>query len=167
MFKKKSKKIYCFRVPVAARWMGIVGVIGLLSACRTIPLPPVDLAEPGWKVREGQAVWRSHTGAPDIAGELILATRGAQTNVVQFIKTPLPLIVAQTAGPSWQVHIIPNDKTYSGRGHPPRQLMWLYLPSCLAGKAPPDPWHWTTTVDGNWSLTNWYSGESLEGYLGQ
>jgi len=34
-------------------------------------LPPVSLSEPGWTIRQGQAVWRRYHDTPDIAGELL------------------------------------------------------------------------------------------------
>src|SRR5258708_3062502 len=50
----------------------LLGVVG----CRTAaPLPVVNLKEPGWTVREGQAVWRRDRKAPEIAGDILVATR--------------------------------------------------------------------------------------------
>src|SRR5690242_18775520 len=47
-----------------------------LSGCMTMkPLPKVNFSEPGWTVRQGQAVWRPQREAPEIAGELLVASR--------------------------------------------------------------------------------------------
>ena len=95
----------------------------LCLRCHTVPpLPPVNLTEPGWTVLQGQAVWRTKKDAPEIAGELFVATNPDGRSFVQFTKTPLPFVVAQTTTNSWQIHFVPNDKTYSGRGKvPPSQ----------------------------------------------
>ena len=52
-----------------------VALLFALTGCRTIaPLPPVNLGDPLWTVREGQAVWKRDANSPEIAGDLILAT---------------------------------------------------------------------------------------------
>src|SRR6266850_1177041 len=111
--------------------------LGGLTACRTAPpLPPLNLTEAGWNTRQGQAVWRSKKDAPEISGELILATHSDGRNFVQFTKTPLPFVVAQSTANTWQVLFVPNNRTYSGPGQPPVRLVWLQLPRCLLGTAP-------------------------------
>src|SRR3954468_18100353 len=72
------------------------------AACRTAPLAPVDLKEPGWIVREGQAIWRRNKEAPEIAGELLVATRDGM-RFIQFTKTPFPMIVARSTTNRWQI----------------------------------------------------------------
>jgi hypothetical protein len=146
----------------------LVFLLGLsgLTACRTAPpLPPLNLAEAGWSTHQGQAVWRSKKGAPEISGELILATHTDGRNFVQFTKTPLPFVVAQSSTNTWQVLFVPNNKTYSGHGQPPARLVWLQLPRCLAGIAPPKPWSWQRLENHGWRLENRLSGELLEGYF--
>jgi hypothetical protein len=148
-------------------------LLSLLPACRTTStLPPVNLSESGWAVRQGQAVWRSKKEAPEIAGELLVATNLNARSMVQFIKTPLPLVVAQTTADSWQIHFVPNNKTFSGQGTSPSRLArrylpycWLYVARCLSGVAPPEPWSWQQLPNNNWRLENRKTGESLEGYL--
>jgi len=143
-------------------------MVALLAGCRTVhPLPPANLSEPGWKVREGQAVWRSKKDAPELAGEILVATRHGPEHAtfVQFTKSPLPFMVAQTTGNSWQIHSVPDNRTYTGRGKPPSRIMWLHLADCLAGRPPPKPWQWEASNDDHWRLYNPLTGESLEGYL--
>jgi hypothetical protein len=138
----------------------------LLTGCQTAhPFPPVNLAEGNWITHEGQAVWRQRTAAPEIAGEIIVATHPDGSSFVQFTKTPLPLVVAQSTSNSWQIHIVPVDKTYSGRGAPPSRLVWLHLPRCLAGLPPPRHWQWQPLENHGWRLSNERTGELLEGYL--
>jgi len=108
--------------------MLVVFMLGL-AGCQTIPaLPPVNLSEPGWTIHEGQAVWRSKKDAPEIAGELLVAVNPDGRSFVQFTKTPLPFIVAQTTINSWQIHFVPNNRTYSAR-----------TPSGAIAVASPDP----------------------------
>ena len=47
----------------------------LLTGCQTVPtLPAVNLSEPGWSVRRGQAAWNPAKGETEIVGELLVAT---------------------------------------------------------------------------------------------
>src|SRR6185295_19673291 len=103
--------------------------------------------------------WRSKKSAPEISGELILATHTDGRNFVQFTKTPLPFVVAQTGTNFWQAQFVPNNKTYLGRGAPPLRLIWLQLPGCLSGTAPPKPYSWQRLENHRWRLENRSSGE--------
>ena len=137
-----------------------------LSACRTAPpLSAVNLAEPDWRVQQGQAVWRSKKAAPEIAGELLVAVHASGRTFLQFTKVPLPFVVAQTTTNSWQIEFVADNRTYSGRGEPPAQVAWLQLTRCLAGTVPPAGWNWRKSGGGRWRLENKNTGEMLEGYL--
>jgi hypothetical protein len=116
-------------------------------------------------VREGQAVWRRNATAPEIAGELLMATRTDGRRFVQFTKTPFPMIVAQSTTNHWQIEIPMQNKRYSGPGSPPKRLIWLYLPGLLSGEPPPKGWSWNQSADGSWRLENSRTGELLQGYL--
>ncbi|MDB6023749.1 MAG: hypothetical protein JWQ04_3606 [Pedosphaera sp.] len=71
-----------------ARWLTpcvFFVFIMCLAGCQIFPkLPPADLSEAGWTVRQGQAVWRSKKSAPEIAGELLVATNYDGRALVQF-----------------------------------------------------------------------------------
>ena len=137
----------------------------LLTACRTLPpLPPINLAEPGWKIQQGQAVWRPRANAPELAGDLLVASHPDGRSLVQFSKTPLPFVVAQATSNTWQIQFVPRNKTYSGQGAPPRRLIWLYLPKCLAGHSIKDL-QFVRLAEGRWRLSNLITGEVLEGFL--
>jgi hypothetical protein len=101
----------------------------------------------------------------EIAGELVVAMHPDSRSLVQFIKTPLPFVVAQATLDSWQVQFVPQNKFYSGRGQPPAQLIWLHLPQCLRGGAPPRNLSWRRLENHGWRLENRSTGESVEGYL--
>jgi len=141
------------------------GSLILLTACRTLPpLPPVNLADPGWHIQQGQAVWRPRLHAPELAGDLLVATNLDGRILVQFTKTPVPFVVAQATSNTWQIQWVPQNKTYSGQGEPPRRLSWLYLPQCLSGHAVKSL-ELVRLAQGQWRLSNSISGETLEGFL--
>ena len=105
-----------------------------LAGCRTIaPLPALDINQPGWTVRQGQAVWKSKAAAPEIAGELVLATKPDGSSFLQFTKTPLPFVVAQTTSNSWQIQFVLENRIFSVRGQFLVCLLWLQLLWCLLG----------------------------------
>jgi hypothetical protein len=137
-----------------------------LVACQTVPpLPPANLSEPGWTVRQGQAVWRRQRAAPGLAGDLILATRPDGRTFVQFSKSALPILTAQSTPDRWEVESPTENKRHSGHGRPPAQLIFLYLPRALAGQPLPKEWSWRQLDNGNWRLENHATGASLEGYF--
>jgi hypothetical protein len=138
----------------------------LLTACRTIAPPaPINLAEPGWAVREGQAVWRPNHHAAEIAGELLVAVHRDGRGFVQFTKTPFPFAVAQNTRDAWRIEFPMENKSFSGRGNPPARLIWLHLPACLEGRSLPKAWRYEReTADRLW-LHNPSRGESLDVYF--
>lgn len=139
---------------------------GLVAGCRTpVSLPPVNLNEPGWTVRRGQAIWRRKRGGQGVAGELLVATRSDGQAFVQFSKNPFPLVVARTTSNAWSVEFPPQNKHYSGHGLPPHQIIFLYLPRVLSGLPPPHDWSWQPVGQGGWLLENHATGESLEVYF--
>jgi len=176
MFKNYVQKSTCpsFRSP--GIWLGVRGgtwgiltplVLALLviAGCVIIPaLPPANLAESGWNVRQGQVIWRSEQGEPDIAGELLVATNRDGCLFVQFTKTPFPLLTAQYAQGRWEVRVPTQNKRYAGRGRPPSRLIWLHLPGILAGKPPPTGWVYSRHGE-QWRIEDSRSGELLEGFL--
>ena len=145
--------------------LAVSAAIGLTACRTTTSLPPVNLSEPGWIVREGQAVWRQHRDAPDVAGELLVATHRDGRTLVQFTKTPIPFLVVQTTSRAWQVRFVAGNRVFSGRGAPPARLAWPHLARCLEGISPPPAWRWQQLEDGRWRLENRKTGELIEGFL--
>ena len=151
----------------AKQFIARCGLLLLLGStgCRSLaPLPPANLAEPGWTVRHGQAVWHLPKSQSELAGDLIVATRPDGRSFVQFSKTPFPLVTGQLLAGQWEVEFPPQNKRYSGRGKPPARLIWLQLPLVLAGRPPPRHWSWHQDANG-WRLANPSNGESLEGFF--
>lgn len=137
-----------------------------LSGCRTpVSLPPVNLKQPGWTVRNGQAIWHRQRGGEGVAGEILVATRADGRALVQFSKNPFPLVVAQCTTNAWTVEFPPQDKHYSGHGKPPERIIFLQLPRVLAGLPPPKSWSWQPLKGGGMRLKNQASGEALDVFL--
>jgi hypothetical protein len=133
--------------------------------CKTVPLPPTDFSEPGWKIQQGQAIWRAKNNAPEVAGELLLATNPDGRTVVQFTKTPVPFVIAQRTLKSWQLEIPAQNKKYSGSGKAPGRISWFHLPTALKGSVLPEPWVFRKPDNENWHLENKSTGEMIEGFL--
>ncbi len=137
----------------------------VMAGCRTLqPFPASNLSEPGWNVRQGQAVWRTSRQAPEIAGEILLATQANGNAFIQFTKTPFPLVIAQQTTNRWQIQFPTENKRYSGSGRRPSRLIWLWLSQAFAGKLPAEKWSWQVDENG-WRLENRATGELLQGYL--
>lgn len=140
-------------------------VLGISCGCRTLPtLPAANLGEPGWSVRQGQAVWRRARGGAEIAGELLVGTRTNGDAFVQFTKTPFPLVIAQLSAQKWQIQSPAQNETYTRYGKPPEGIIWFCLARALADGPVPKQWSWQVN-EGSWSLMNRGNGESLAGYF--
>ena len=137
----------------------------ILTGCNTAPLAPANFSEPGWKIQQGQAVWRAKKTSPEIAGELLFATHSQGRTVLQFTKTPFPFVIAQTTTNSWQLEIPAQNKKYSAPGKPPVRIAWFHLPAALNGVTPPKPWYFRQPENQNWHLENKSTGEMIEGFL--
>ncbi|MEO6337485.1 MAG: hypothetical protein ABIP71_11770 [Verrucomicrobiota bacterium] len=136
-----------------------------LTACNTMPLPPSNFSEPGWKIQHGQAVWRAKRDAAELAGEILLAEHSDGRTVLQFTKTPFPFVIVQTTPKSWQLEVPAQNKKYSAPGKPPARISWFHLPPALKGIAPLKPWFFDNLENENWHLENKKTGEMIEGFL--
>jgi hypothetical protein len=125
-----------------------------------------DLTSPGWRVRQGQAIWQPGKNRPELAGEVILAVRSPEEFMVQFIKTPFPIVLAQGAERTWQVDFGPNGRRFAGRGTPPGRLIWLHVPRWIEfGAGPPRNWTFEQPEPRVWLAFNRRTGERLEVHL--
>ena len=126
------------------------------SGCRTAhPFPPLDVSAPGWRVQEGQAVWKPPGKRPELAGDFLVATNQNGNFFVQFSKTPFPLVTASVTGAEWQIQFGADTYSWHGRGRPPQRFVWFKLPAALL--TAPDP--------GRLWLSNPRTGETLEVHL--
>jgi hypothetical protein len=136
----------------------------LLCGCRT-PQHLFTATGPGWHVQQGQALWRPESGLPEIGGDLVLASNPDGRALIQFDKTPLSMVFAQTTTNRWLIRFPQRRIGLSGRGFPPTRFAWFYLPAALEGKRLPPPLLFGHKPDGDWRLENTVTGETLEGYL--
>ena len=154
------------RLRQALRWLAQLGAVLSLCACQTIgKVSPVNLAEPGWRVREGQAVWQMPGKRPELAGELTLAINTDGRCFLEFAKGPFPFVRAQCGDTRWEIEFPSESRFFAGGGAPPRRLAWLQVCRGLAGRAVREPWRFERREDGSWRLDNRRSRESVEGYL--
>ncbi|HXG49135.1 MAG TPA: hypothetical protein VNO52_16040 [Methylomirabilota bacterium] len=138
----------------------------LAAGCRTAEWPAVDCSQPGWRVRHGQAVWKPGAGRPEIAGELLLATRDDGAAYVQFAKPPLTLCEARSEDARWWFRAGATSVRRGRRGPAPVRLLWLHLDPALRNQPLPSPLRWQTAGATGWRLENPQRDEWIEGFLG-
>ncbi len=133
-------------------------------SCRSpVRLPPADLSAPGYRVQQGQALWKPAKTRPELAGELLLATKANGDFFVQFTKTPFTLATAQRVGDQWQIDLGSDDYRCRGHGPPPVRFVWFQLPAALAGAGVSGNWSFERVTTNSWKLENHRTGETLEG----
>lgn len=142
-------------------------ILTMLVSCSSLPpQPAMNFSEPGWVVREGQAVWKSQPGAQGISGSLLVAMHWNGRSVVQFTTTNGLLVSAQSTSNTWQVQFAAQGKFSGGRGKAPERSVWLQLPEGLLGNSAEETdWIMTRERGGLWSFKNDLTGETLEGSL--
>lgn len=132
--------------------------------CRSVPsLPPADLSAPGWKVQQGQAIWKPTKSRPELAGELLLATNPAGDCFVQFTKTPFSIVTAQRMNDTWQIEFGDGKNSWCGQGEPPRRFVWFQLPGAFARGGVGGGWSFVQHGTNIWRFENPRTGETLEG----
>ena len=143
----------------------VLGALGLAGCATTRPVQPMDLSDPGWTIRNGQAVWTPKPGAAGMAGELMVAMHSDGRSFVQFVKTPLPIASAQLTTNSWRVTLGTENKTYAGKGAPPERILWLQFPDGLVGRHSSTNWYFARTKEDGWHFENLQTEEALDGFL--
>lgn len=137
-----------------------------LAGCATTPtFPPLDLSTTGWTVRHGQAVWKPSPDGAGIAGELMVAMHQDGRSLVQFTKTPLPLVTAAIHSNAWSVTFAAENRTYSGKGSPTDRILWLQFPDGLIGRHTSTNWYFARTRDDGWHFESLATEEALDGFL--
>ena len=136
-----------------------------LCGCQTATQSLFTATGPGWHVQQGQALWRPKSGLPEFGGDLVLARDDAGRCLIQFDKTPMAILFAETTSNQWLIKFPQRQMSFSGHGSGSTRFSWLYLPAALAGKPLPKPLHFETKPDGDWRLENSRTGETLEGFL--
>ena len=153
----------CFR---SVLWLALLAVTMFSSGCRTTTVASLFTASgPAWHVQEGQALWRPNHRFPELGGELVVASHEDGRCVIQFSKTPLPLVLAQTTHTNWLIRFPAQRMSFAGHQTPPARFAWLYLHPAISGEPLPSDFRFQRKTDGGWRLENTRSGETLEGYL--
>ena len=148
-----------------ARWPIALALALLVTGCQTSTQSLFTISGPGWRIQEGQALWRPGRKYPELGGEIVVATHPDGRCLVEFSKTPLPLVQAQTTRTNWLIRFPPRQMGFAGRHSPPTQFGWLYLRPALAGEKLPAGFQFQQLQDGGWRLENVRSGETLSGFL--
>lgn len=133
--------------------------------CRTAPQNLFETAGSGWRIQQGQALWRPEKGLPEFGGDLVLARDDAGACLIQFDKTPMAILSAQTTTNRWLIKFPQRNLSFSGHGSGWTRFAWLYLPRALDGKPLPKDFHFEQKPDGGWRLENSSTGETVEGFL--
>lgn len=132
--------------------------------CRSAPpLPRADFSAPGWRVQQGQAIWKPSSNRSELAGDLLLATNANGNFFIQFSKIPFPLATAQVSGGQWQIEFGADKFSWHGHGVPPNRFAWFELPRALLGDNPDGGWQFKSVTANSWRLENPRTGETLEG----
>ncbi len=151
-------------LPRASLWAALLALAMFCIGCQT-PKSLFTASGPGWRVQEGQALWRPSRGSPEIGGDLVLARDNNGCCLIEFSKTPMTLVSVQTTRTNWLIEFPPRRMSFIGRSKPLDHFTWLYLYSALCGEPLPAALVFQPKADGGWRLENTRSGETLEGFL--
>lgn len=141
----------------------ILGSLLFACGCAGPRLAPVDLQESGWVVRESQVVWRPRRDAPELVGELMVATHPDGRRFVQLSKQALPLVTAQQASQGWNLSSTLRRGRFGGGLPATDRVPWFQF-STLPPSRPISPrWRLETGTNGAWRLSQPDTGEVVEG----
>ena len=146
-------------------WSVWLATLALLCGCQTTTQSLFTATGSGWHIQQGQAIWRPERGLPEVGGDLVLVSNADGRSLIQFDKTPLSMVFAQTTTNRWLIRFPQWQMSFSGHGTGPTRFAWLYLPAALTGKPLPAPLRFERKPGGNWRLENTRTGEIMEGYL--
>jgi hypothetical protein len=154
--------------PASRGTRGFVVLLGLLGlmGCRAPGLPAPEVASPGWRLVQGQAVWQPGADAPAIAGDVVLGTHPEGHVFIDFSKGAVPMVVVRCSPVAWQVEAPVLAQERGGRGPPPPRSAWLVLAREWLGLPIPAGWRSEVGVDGVRRFSASRTGERLELHLG-
>jgi hypothetical protein len=132
-----------------------------LGCATPAPFGQVDLSLPGWKTRNGQALWRPGRDKPEIVGDLVVARHEDGRAYLQFSKA-LPIVSARVSAQGWEAEFPPQNKRYAARGKPPRRIVWLQLLNALRGEPVSPNWSVNSTGPDQLILEDSNTGERLD-----
>lgn len=143
--------------------LALVTIAVFTGGCVAPRLAPADLSEPGWQVQEVPAVWCPKRGAPELAGELLLASHPDGRRLVQFSKQSLPLVTAQVDGRSWCISSSVRSGRWGGSLPSTDRVPWFQFTELPPAAVKSARWQLTFPADGTWRVTRPGKGEFVEG----
>ena len=149
-----------------SKWMLLLLAALSFAGCQThqpYTWTRFTLSDPGWKVWNGQAVWKPTRAVPELTGDVLLAVNTNGSAFIEFTKT-LPFVVARLDGRRWQVEFPGSHKPYAGHYPLPHFFAWLQLPTLVEGRPPGKGWTAKGGLD-QFELHSRLAGETLRGYL--
>jgi hypothetical protein len=149
----------------SSRLFLVAGLLFLCGCATTNTQSLFTVSGPGWHVQQGQALWMTKKGGPQLGGDIVFATDDTGRSYAQFEKMPLSIVMVQTTPKEWFLHFAQGGGTYKGHEPATTRTVWLHLADALAGKPLPQPLHFEQETNGNWRLENLKTGEILEGFL--
>ncbi|HEX3720393.1 MAG TPA: hypothetical protein VH595_20770 [Verrucomicrobiae bacterium] len=126
--------------------------------------PSYNLSEPGWRVWNGQAVWKPMKTIPELTGDVVVAVNTNGDALVQFSKT-IPFATARLDGRHWQIEFPAGNRVYSGHYPLPGHFAWFQLPALAEGNSLSKGWVEKGNLD-QWEVSRRHGSETLRGYLG-
>jgi hypothetical protein len=126
------------------------------------PWPPDNLSAPGWKVWNGQAVWKPRKNIPELTGDVMVAVNGKRA-IVQFTKT-ITFATARLDGRHWEIDFPAGNRVYAGHYPLPSHFAWFELPGLVEGVPPRRSWVEKGNLD-EWEINSRHGSETLHGYL--
>lgn len=153
----------------AGAWLAAAVAAWAGAGCAVPVMAPLDLAEPGWRVREAEVVWRPSAKAPELLGELSVARHVDGRHWVQFGKQGLPWLTARRGPSGWTLETSMRRGVSGGRGQPPARVPWFLLDDVPPSR-PPAGSPWRLEASGpppgtGWRLVNESTGEVVEGNI--
>ena len=145
----------------------VLAVVVLASGCASLPpQPAMNLSEPGWVIREGQAAWKKSPSSAEVRGKLLVALNADGRHVVQFNAASGEVVRVQSTTNFWQAQLPGNTGVLTGRGKAPQGILWLQLPEGLLGNSAEETdWMMNRERGKPWRFYHDVTGESLEGTL--
>jgi hypothetical protein len=122
-----------------------------------------NLSEPGWRVWNGQAIWKPRKSIPELTGDVMVAVNTNGSAIIQYTKT-IPFATARLDGHHWQIDFPAGDRVYAGNYPLPSHFAWFQLPALVGGVPPSRSWVEKGNLD-QWEIDSRHGSETLSGYL--
>ena len=103
----------------------LLAILMSCGGCRTATTSLFIASGPGWRVQQGQALWRPRRGFPELGGDLVMASDENGRCLIQFAKTPMSLVAAQTTRTNWLIQFPAANMSFTGHGRPSSRFAWL------------------------------------------